>query len=411
MRKDIEIKLNSKTSKVILPKEVIGVNGENLQGNIIFIFEDNFVNGTAKLDVLINGEKDYIMAIKKDNSYIVPIKSSLLKSSYIDMQLVITESGEDIPIFKSNPFQFKVIDSINAEAEMPEEYPQWIEVANSKLADLDNVIEEVQTKLDNGEFKGDKGDPGEKGDTGEKGQDATINGLNSVIIKAGENVSFNQEENVFTIGAVQPDVSNFITKAVEDLINYYKKSEVYSKEEVDSRISAIPKFKTQVVEVLPQTGGEATLYLLKTGEENNNLYTEYIYVENRWEELGKQELDLTGYAKEEWVLGKIADFLTEKEINDLISNYSYSKNEVDNKLSNKLDNGSLNGYALKTELPTKASELENDAGYVKDTDVVITNKELLSNKSQTIDDSTTKYPSNKAVKDYIDSLDGNEVVY
>ena len=39
------------------------------------------------------------------------------------------------------------------------------------------------------------------------------------------------------------------------------------------------------------------------------------------------------------------------------------------------------------------------------------NKELLSNKSQTIDDSTTKYPSNKAVKDYIDSLNAEEVVY
>lgn len=59
----------------------------------------------------------------------------------------------------------------------------------------------------------------------------------------------------------------------------------------------------------------------------------------------------------------------------------------------------------------KLAEIATDKGFVKNTDTVITNKELLSNKSQTIDDSTTKYPSNKAVKNYIDSLNAEEVSY
>jgi len=41
------------------------------------------------------------------------------------------------------------------------------------------------------------------------------------------------------------DISNdsgFITKAVNDLTNYYKKSETYTQTEIDNKISAIPKF-------------------------------------------------------------------------------------------------------------------------------------------------------------------------
>ena len=80
-------------------------------------------------------------------------------------------------------------------------------------------------------------------------------------------------------------------------------------------VSGIPKFKIEVVQALPATGDAATIYLLLTGDESQNLYTEYIYVNNAWEKLGTQELDLSA-------------------------------------------------YALKSELPTKVSDLTNDAQYV-----------------------------------------------
>lgn len=82
-----------------------------------------------------------------------------------------------------------------------------------------------------------------------------------------------------------------------------------------------------------------------------------------------------------------------------------------------------NLYIRATDVPdywwdgTSAQQLETQkvdlSGFVKDTDIVITNKELLANKVTTISEESTdtQYPSAKAVYEYIQSLDGNEVDY
>ena len=113
--------------------------------------------------------------------------------------------------------------------------------------------------------------------------------------------------------------SGFVTKAVNDLANYYLKTETYSRTELDNKLSAIPKFAIEVVSSLPASNiSVTTVYLVPSGNEQDNLYTEYIYVNGTWEYLGKQSVDLTG-------------------------------------------------YALKTEIPTKLSALTNDAGFITNT--------------------------------------------
>lgn len=89
--------------------------------------------------------------------------------------------------------------------------------------------------------------------------------------------------------------SGYITNSVNNLTNYYKKTETYTQAEVDALISTIPKFAIEVVNALPTTDiSTTTVYLLKTSEtETGNLYTEYIYVNNNWESLGTQTLDLS----------------------------------------------------------------------------------------------------------------------
>lgn len=70
----------------------------------------------------------------------------------------------------------------------------------------------------------------------------------------------------------------------------------YTATQVDQKVSAIPKFSIQAVETLPTTGiSNTTVYLLKSGEESQNLYTEYIRVGSTWEKLGTQTVDLTDY--------------------------------------------------------------------------------------------------------------------
>ena len=90
-----------------------------------------------------------------------------------------------------------------------------------------------------------------------------------------------------------------------ELSNYYLKSETYSQEEVNNLISTIPKFEISVVDTLPTENiSDSTVYLLTTGDESQNLYTEYIYVNDVWEKLGTQTLDLSGYATKEDIKNK-----------------------------------------------------------------------------------------------------------
>ena len=71
-----------------------------------------------------------------------------------------------------------------------------------------------------------------------------------------------------------------------------------SKLATKAELSAIPKFAIQVVTSLPTTNiSSTTVYLLSSGSETNNLYTEYIYVNNKWEKLGEQKVDLTNYVQ------------------------------------------------------------------------------------------------------------------
>lgn len=88
--------------------------------------------------------------------------------------------------------------------------------------------------------------------------------------------------------------AGFITNTVNNLVEYYKKTETYTQEEIDSKISAIPKFAIKVVTELPTTDiSETTVYLVPNSTQNQNLYAEYIYVDGTWEKLGEQTLDLS----------------------------------------------------------------------------------------------------------------------
>lgn len=108
--------------------------------------------------------------------------------------------------------------------------------------------------------------------------------------------------------------SGFITKAVNDLTNYYKKSETYTKTEVDNLVDVIPKFSIAVVNALPtESIQNTTIYLVQSGNNTSNLYTEYIYVNSAWEILGAQEVDLSGYVRKSDIATQSADGLMSKE--------------------------------------------------------------------------------------------------
>lgn len=154
--KDIEIKINKETRMVEINKYVLGNDGENLQGNLIFTF-DEFVNGQARLEYLISGNKYFVLLEKVNNTYQIPILSVITKKGQIDMQLVVTEGidEKEIPIFKSNIFYLICNASINAVNEAPDEYEQWIDIANTKLNEIDEALLESEIQSAYAKEQGD----------------------------------------------------------------------------------------------------------------------------------------------------------------------------------------------------------------------------------------------------------------
>lgn len=139
MKQDILIKLNSKNGRVEILTARLGINGENLQGNIVMEFIDEFIDGTAVLEFKRNEEKYYLVMNKENNKYTLPILSSLLtETCVIDFQLRITVgTGENVPVWKSNIFYLKVEEAINSTTTIPEEYESWIDIANESSEDIE----------------------------------------------------------------------------------------------------------------------------------------------------------------------------------------------------------------------------------------------------------------------------------
>lgn len=138
-----------------------------------------------------------------------------------------------------------------------ERWKRWSRNKKIEINDYGHLIITLTSgkKIDLGLVKG------QDGTNGAKGRNALINGLNTIEIRAGDNITISQDNNVLTIS------------------------------------STASGLKIVVVEELPETGSTDTFYLVpKISSQTNNLYDEYIY-NNGWELIGSTEIDLTNYVK------------------------------------------------------------------------------------------------------------------
>lgn len=160
MAKNIIVSVNAADGSVYTNAKSLGINGENLGGQIIVeFFNGEFVNGAAKLDIQRGDEAGYVEMTKdaETKTYRLEIKTSLLAVvGIIKMQVNITQTkkGAEIPVFKSKVFELNVEESIEASAQIPEQYPTWLETANAKIAEMNALMETVENKVSSGEFDG-----------------------------------------------------------------------------------------------------------------------------------------------------------------------------------------------------------------------------------------------------------------
>lgn len=332
----------------------LGIEGENKANTLLFEFSDGFVDGLGQLYIERGSDIGYVNLIKNENSYELPVMSSLLsKVGEINMQVVITKA--DGTIIKYDKFTMLVKDAIDTDIPLPEEYPSWTSTISEMLSKTQDAIDEANTiseqllkDKEDGVFNGKDGKDGKDGfspiatvtqtDTGATISITDTNGTAIATVKNGKDGEsgileetdpvYSSEKSTLALKSELPtklsqlqNDSEFITKTVNNLTNYYAKTETYTKAEINNLIGGLGSLDLEIVQSLPAVGKENTFYLLAQDREAPDIYDEYLYI-NGWEKIGSTAVDLTNY---------------------------YTKTEVDN---------------LIPVVPTKVSELENDSGYL-----------------------------------------------
>lgn len=106
-------------------------------------------------------------------------------------------------------------------------------------------------------------------------------------------------------------------------VNKVVNIDAYTKKEINDLIKKIPNFKIEVVTALPTSNiDDATIYLVRGSGSGENMYDEYIHVNNNWERLGgqSQSLDLTNYATKAELPKKVSDLKQDVQYMDFINN-------------------------------------------------------------------------------------------
>ena len=180
--------------------------------------------------------------------------------------------------------------------------------------------------------------------------------------------------NYYTKAEVDTLIANFITKSVNDLVNYYLKSDTYTKAEVQQLIDAVKQFTYQSVAELPTASADTMnkIYLVpSTNPETKNVKDEYITIAitdqgtttYSWEQIGSTTVDLSGYytsAQTDAAINTaLAAYSTTTQMQSYVAGVValyYTKTEVDALIANFITKSvnDLVNYYLKSDTYTKA---------------------------------------------------------
>ncbi len=173
--------------------------------------------------------------------------------------------------------------------------------------------------------------------------------------------------------------------------------------EIQSMIEKANSLTKEVHDSLPSQGVDNVLYLVKDSQgKDNNVYLEYLWIDNKFELIGSTDVDLSQYAKKTEIKTNLSEMIedsTHRTVTDEEKiRWNQATDIVDNlqtddatrplsakqgKILNetKTDKSELAEYAKKEDIKTKLSELADDSEHRTLTDV---EKQKLSNVKEQI---------------------------
>ena len=173
--------------------------------------------------------------------------------------------------------------------------------------------------------------------------------------------------NYYTKSQVDALIANFITASVNDLVNYYLKSDTYTKAEVQQLIDAVKQFTYVSVAELPTASADTMnkIYLVpSTNPETKNVKDEYITIATTdqgtttysWEQIGTTTVDLSGYSTTEQMNAAIANAIATALANYYTKSQTMTSAEIEAAIS-----AALLTYSTTSEMNTAITAALNAA--------------------------------------------------
>ena len=173
--------------------------------------------------------------------------------------------------------------------------------------------------------------------------------------------------NYYTKAQTDSLIANFITASVNNLVNYYLKSETYTQAEVNALIAAVHQFTYQSVTTLPTASADTMnkIYLVpSTNPQTKNVKDEYITIATTdqgtttysWEQIGTTTVDLSGYSTTEQMNAAIANAIATALSNYYTKSQTMTSAEIEAAIS-----AALLTYSTTSEMNTAISNAINTA--------------------------------------------------
>lgn len=141
---------------------------------------------------------------------------------------------------------------------------------------------------------------------------ANLNKLNAVEDGAEKNIITTIKRNGTLVNVSNKEVDIKVPTKYSELVN---DKDLVSTTQVKTLISEARHMKKEIVSTKPTTGEENVIYLVGPKGSGNNIYEEWLYINNNWEKIGdtNTKVDLSGYLKSSDIQA-----ITTEEINQVM---------------------------------------------------------------------------------------------
>lgn len=115
--------------------------------------------------------------------------------------------------------------------------------------------------------------------------------------------------------------SDFVSSTAINLVNYYLKSEVYTKSAVDELLRNVGAgLSVKIVDELPTEDiSGTTIYLIHT---SGSQYNQYMYIDDDWANLGSTSVDMSSYYNKTQIDNKLLEYITASALLSQLMNYT-----------------------------------------------------------------------------------------